>query len=481
MSAALHPDLCFLPVAELSQQLRSKKITSTALTEAYLERITAFAEKLHCFVTVTADLARADAKRADAEIAAGRWRGPLHGIPYGLKDLIDTKGIRTTWGATPFAERVPDADATVYRRLRDAGAVLLGKLSMIELAGGLGYHWADAALNGACRTPWDLDRWAGGSSSGAGSAVAAGLVGFAIGSETWGSIVCPSAFCGVSGLRPTYGAVSRAGAMALSWSFDKLGPLCRSAFDTALVLAVIAGKDPADPASVDAPSGGFAVTGHGARGMRIGWADVPAGTKWDGEHIGPLHDAVRESLKDLGAAVETVALPDLPVVPAALAILGADVRAAFEQFLAEGKQASLADRSHHEGKTLDGLPDPPGSLYVKAQRVRRLAVDAFSALFTRFDAIVGPNYAAPAPRVARNIDEQIPDFPGLDVYGAICGLPALAFPVGFVGGNPAAGEQGLPISMQALGKPFAESQLVSLVAAWQQKTRWHLERPKLFA
>ncbi|HEX9291722.1 MAG TPA: amidase, partial [Anaeromyxobacteraceae bacterium] len=214
----------FATVEELGRRLRARELSPVALAEACLERISRVAPKLWCFVNPTPQRALEEARGAEAELARGRWRGPLHGIPYGLKDLVDTKGLATTFGARPYATRVPDRDATVQARLREAGAVLLGKLSMIELAGGLGYHWADAALNGACRTPWDLSRWAGGSSSGAASAVAGGLVSFAIGSETWGSITCPAAFCGVTGLRPTYGVVSRHGAMPVSWTLDKLGP-----------------------------------------------------------------------------------------------------------------------------------------------------------------------------------------------------------------------------------------------------------------
>src|SRR5205823_661195 len=193
------------------------------------------------------------ARAADREIKAGRYRGPLHGVPYGVKDLLATKGIPTTWGAEPYRERVFDYDATVVKKLREAGAVLVAKLAMVELAGGFGYNNADASFTGPGRTPWNMNYWSGGSSSGPGAATAAGLVAFAIGSETSGSIITPSAYCGVSGLRPTYGRVSRFGAMALSWTLDKLGPMCRTADDCGLVLASIAGHDARDPASADKP------------------------------------------------------------------------------------------------------------------------------------------------------------------------------------------------------------------------------------
>ena len=244
-------ELLYAPVTELAPLLRERKLTSAALTDAYLERLEKLGTKLGAVVTITKELARKEAAQADTEIKAGKYRGPLHGIPYGVKDLLATKGIATTWGAEPFKNQVFDYDATAVRKLREAGAVLVAKLAMVELAGGFGYGNADASFTGPGRTPWNLDYWSGGSSSGPGAATAAGLVAFSIGSETSGSIITPAAFCGVSGLRPTYGRVSRHGAMALCWSLDKLGPMCRGADDCGLVLAALAGRDPLDPTSVD--------------------------------------------------------------------------------------------------------------------------------------------------------------------------------------------------------------------------------------
>jgi aspartyl-tRNA(Asn)/glutamyl-tRNA(Gln) amidotransferase subunit A len=229
-------ELLHAPVTDLAPLLRDRKVTSAALTNAYLERLEKLGDKLGAVVTITKDLARREAAAADAEIKAGKYRGPLHGVPYGVKDLLATKGIPTTWGAEPYKEQVFDYDATAVQKLREAGAVLVAKLAMVELAGGFGYGHADASFTGPGRTPWNLDFWSGGSSSGPGAATAAGLVAFSIGSETSGSIITPAAFCGVSGLRPTYGRVSRHGAMALSWTLDKLGPMCRNADDCGLVL-----------------------------------------------------------------------------------------------------------------------------------------------------------------------------------------------------------------------------------------------------
>ena len=246
-------DVLFASVRELGQWIRSGEISAVALAEGYLNRLETLGPKLGAVATVTRDLALKEALACETEIKAGRYLGPLHGIPYGVKDLLATKGIPTTWGAAPYKDQVFPEDATVIRKLREAGAVLVAKLAMVELAGGFGYDTADASLTGPCRTPWNTDYWSGGSSSGPGAAVAAGLVAFAIGSETSGSIITPAAFCGVSGLRPTYGRVSRRGAMALSWTMDKLGPMCRCADDCGLVLAAIAGPDPLDPSAAANP------------------------------------------------------------------------------------------------------------------------------------------------------------------------------------------------------------------------------------
>jgi len=256
-------DVLFASVRDLGHLLRTRKISSVELTEAYLGRLETIGPRLGAVVTVTRELALAQARKADRELATPRgYRGPLHGVPFGAKDLLATRGIPTTWGAEPYRDQVFDYDATVITRLRDAGAVLLGKLAMVELAGGMGYNNPDASFTGPGRSPWNPDHWSGGSSSGSGAATAAGLVAFAIGSETSGSIMTPSTNCGLSGLRPTYGLVSRHGAMALCWTLDKLGPMCRTADDCGLVLAAIAGRDPADPTT---GQGDFAYPVRGSR------------------------------------------------------------------------------------------------------------------------------------------------------------------------------------------------------------------------
>ncbi|HEV7376971.1 MAG TPA: amidase, partial [Pyrinomonadaceae bacterium] len=248
----LPDDILFSSITELATQIRARRISPVELTESYLERLEKIGKRLGAVASLMHDSALDEARAAEREIRRGRYRGPLHGIPYGAKDLLATRNAKTTWGAAPYKDQQFDEDATVIKKLREAGAILVAKLAMVELAGGMGYNEAHASLTGACKTPWNEDYWSGGSSSGPGAATAAGLVAFAIGSETSGSIITPSAFCGISGLRPTYGAISRHGAMALCWTLDKLGPMCRAAKDCGIVFQAIAGHDPLDPTSVDA-------------------------------------------------------------------------------------------------------------------------------------------------------------------------------------------------------------------------------------
>src|ERR671933_302377 len=249
----LNDDTFFASILELSALIRARKLSPVELTEGYLARLERYGQKLGAVAAVMREPALRDAREAEKEIRGGHYRGPLHGIPFGVKDLLTTKEAPTTWGATPYKDQKFDFDATVVQRLKNAGAILVAKLAMVELAGGMGYNEAWAAWTGAGRTPWNTGYWSGGSSSGPGAATSAALVQFSIGSETSGSILTPSAFCGVSGLRPTYGFVSRHGAMALSWTLDKLGPMCRSAADCGHVLNALAGLDPLDPTSHNRP------------------------------------------------------------------------------------------------------------------------------------------------------------------------------------------------------------------------------------
>src|SRR5213082_1697022 len=267
-------DILFLSARELGQRIKSRQLSPVELTEAYIKRGRTLGARLNAYATLTPDLAMQQARAAEAEIKVGKYRGPLHGIPYAAKDLLAVSGYPTQWGARPYANQKFEQDATVIKKLEQAGAVLLGKAAMIELAGGMGYRFASASISGAAKNPWNEGCWTCGSSSGSAAIVAGGLAAFAIGTETWGSIICPSAFTGVSGLRPTYGRVSRHGAMALSYSMDHIGPLARSADDCALVLAAIAGHDADDPGSLPAKQAAFSATLAStapAKKLRVGW------------------------------------------------------------------------------------------------------------------------------------------------------------------------------------------------------------------
>jgi len=306
----------FRPVRELSEAIRARRLSPVVLTETFLERLERLGPRYNAVVTITRERALGEARRAEGEIAAGRWRGPLHGIPYGAKDLLAAAGAPTTWGAAPLRTQTFDTDATVIQRLEAAGAVLVAKLAMVELAGGMGYRQPNASFTGPGISPWGADAWSGGSSSGSGSAVAAGLVPFAIGSETWGSILSPAAYCGVTGLRPTYGRVSRHGAMALCWTLDKLGPMALTADDCGLVLDAIAGADPADPTAA-ARSYRY---DPGDRGRRFRFALVRGTVEATEPDVRGVVEHALDTLGALGSFKE-IALPDLPYEAMARVIL----------------------------------------------------------------------------------------------------------------------------------------------------------------
>jgi aspartyl-tRNA(Asn)/glutamyl-tRNA(Gln) amidotransferase subunit A len=459
----------YLPVRELAARIKARTLSPVALTELALSRLETLGPKLNAVVTVMRESALREARAAEAEIARGRHRGPLHGIPYGVKDLLATKGVPTTWGAEPYRDQVFDHDATVVTRLREAGAILCAKLAMVELAGGMGYNHTDASFTGPGITPWNTGFWSGGSSSGPGAAVAAGLVAFAIGSETSGSILTPSAYSGVTGLRPTYGLVSRHGAMALSWTLDKLGPMGRTADDCALVLSAIAGPDDADPTTSGRT---FQWTRNAPRKLRVA---VIKGTV---EKVQPaVRDNFEAGLRALGDAITVtrdVAFPDLPWGPAVGAIVTAEGASAFLDLIESGGVAKLrcpADRTGgYSGLLL------PAVDYLQAMRLRRPMRAAMARMFESYDVIAGPTRGT----VAYPLGDFASAYPGIMsgppviAAGNLTGLPALALPTGF-------GENGLPTSMAFMGAPFAEGTLCSLGAAYQARTDWHTKRPGGFA
>jgi aspartyl-tRNA(Asn)/glutamyl-tRNA(Gln) amidotransferase subunit A len=464
----LGEDVLFQSIGELAPQIRQRRISPTELTESYLQRIRRYSGALNAFETVTADLARRQARQAEAEINAGRYRGPLHGIPWGAKDLLDTAGIRTTWGAVPCRDRTPEADATVVKRLNDAGAVMLGKLAMVEFAGGLGYRWADASITGPGRNPWEPSRWTGGSSSGAGAAVGGGLVTFAIGTETWGSILCPSAFCGVTGLRPTYGRVSRAGAMVCSYTFDKIGPLARSAADCRAVLAAIAGPDPADSSASDEPlridRGRRSIGGLHAAVIPLDFAKhgEPEVKKGFEEALGVLGR--------LGLKLETTTLPDFPAADVAGAIITAEALSAFETFYRDGRVKQLKDP--YAPYQMELASPMTAADLVKAWRMREVLQEKMSDFFGRYDVIVTPNFMSVAPPISKDLNESLNYSDPVGGVGNACGLPSIALPMG-------KGRGGLPIGFQIMGAPWDEGLLLDLGEAYQGKTVFHRDHPNL--
>jgi len=381
-------DIAFAPVSQLSRWIERGELTSVRLTGIYLDRLRTIGPELECVVTLTEQLAERQALRADREIRAGRYRGPLHGIPWGAKDLLDTAGIRTTWGATPFAQRVPDRDAAVVRRLDEAGAVLVAKLSLGALAYGDIWH------EGRTNNPWNLEQGSSGSSAGSAAATAAGLVGFSIGTETLGSIVSPCMRCGATGLRPTFGRVSRAGAMALCWSLDKIGPICRTVEDTLLVLDAIngGGEDGAaeerDPSCVDVPL--MFDAQRPVEGLRIGWN--PA---WfEGRGAQELDRAVLEHCRALGMELVEIDLPEWPY-DALLNILYCEAAAAFEDLTRSGADATLRWQAPQAWpNTFRQSWFIPGIELVQAQRLRRQTMAMMDERFARVDAIISPSFAA---------------------------------------------------------------------------------------
>ena len=436
-------ELAFLPAVHLGALIRAKKITSTALTKMYLQRLKTYSPKLLCVITLTEDLALEQAKQADTDLRRGRHHSPLHGVPYGAKDLFDTKGILTTWGAEPYQNRIPDSDATVIEKLRAAGAVLVAKLSMGALAqGGL---W----FKGMTKTPWNYDQTSSGSSAGSGSATAAGLVGFSIGTETLGSIVSPSTRCGVAGLRPTFGRVSRAGAMALCWSMDKIGPICRSVADCAEVLRILNGPDGKDLAVTNAPLHWDAR--KPLKSLKIGY--LAAEFERINEKNKPVYTTALDALRKAGAKLEPIQLPAFPLNAISF-VLDAEAAAAFDDLTRSGGVDQLS------GQTPGDWPNQfrssrliPAVEYIQAQRARTLYMQKFGEFMSQWDAFVSPTNSQSL--TATNLT----------------GHPQVVVPCGFV--------DGLPLGLLFTGRLYDEGTPMRLAYAYEQATDWHTKHPTL--
>jgi len=453
-------ELACATVRDLGRLLRARKVSSTELTKLYLARLAAYDPVLSCAVTVTSELALAQARRADEELAAGKDRGPLHGIPWGAKDLIAVPGYRTTWGSVPFREQVRPETATVYRKLEEAGAVLVAKTAVGELA------WGDVWFGGTTKNPWKTDQGSSGSSAGSASATAAGLVGFAIGTETLGSIVSPCTRCGVTGLRPTFGRVSRHGVMALSWTMDKVGPIARSAEDCALVFSAIEGKDPLDPFSADGPPAW--PPRRDLKGLRVGFVEElfeeergrnakteeekARAAEWRSFDLRTL-----DLLRQLGARLVPLKLPSkTPVGPLGV-ILTAEAATAFDALVLDGRVKTMVRQ------TADAWPNVfrqgrlvPAVDYLRAQRVRSLLMRETEESLAQVDLFVAPTYGGRSLLLTN-----------------LTGHPCVVLPNGFRLSD------GTPTSITFTGRLRGESDVLAVADLFQRATDFHVRRPKL--
>jgi aspartyl-tRNA(Asn)/glutamyl-tRNA(Gln) amidotransferase subunit A len=458
-------DVAFDDAAGLQRRLTAKSISSFELTKLYLDRLETYGPVYGAVVTILHERGLREARRADRERSRGIVRGPLHGIPYGVKDLLATPDAPTTWGATPYRNQRFDFDATLVQKLSAAGAVLIAKLAMVELAGGFGYNDADASFTGPGRTPWNWDYWSGGSSSGSGAAVAAGLVGFAIGSETCGSILNPAASCGVTGLRPTYGRVSRHGAMALCPTLDKLGPMTRSARDADTVLRAIAGTDPADRTAVDRP------LGTGRRRPRIGVVSGATAKAMPG--VAKNFRAALKVLAQFCDVESSVSLPDHPYEAAVDMIVCSEGAAAFRGLITSGRSRELQQRDDRLGGYAAYATLAVD--YIDAMRQRTRMIADLQRAFGSYDAIVSPTLTTVARPVGVPFDSVYTAYgggPDLIAAGNLAGLPALTVPSGLA-------ETGLPSGIAFLGNAFAEGTLLALGKRFQRLCTHHNARPTL--
>lgn len=436
-------ELAFYTVRELAELIRTKQITSTELTSFFLNRLKKYNSKLQNVITFTDDIAMKQAARADAEIKAGRYKGMLHGIPYGLKDLLAVKGYKTTWGSVPYKDQVINIDATVYKRLEGAGAVLIAKLTLGELA--MGDEW----FGGTTKNPWDIKRGSSGSSAGSASAVAAGCLPFAIGSETLGSIVSPSAECGTTGLRPTFGRISKYGAMTLSWSMDKLGPLTRSVEDLAIVFNAIQGSDNKDISVIPAPFS-YSSPSRSLKGMKIGYLK----TDFDRKYGNKTNDSLTlVTLKNMGAELVPIDLPALPY-GSMRRVLSAEASAAFEEITLSNRDDLM--RFQNKGSwpnTFRSYRFMPAVEYIQANRARSLLIIQLNETLKNLDLYMAPSFGNNL--VATNLS----------------GHPCVVLPNGFI--------KNLPSSITFMGQLFGEGKLLQVAQAYQQATNFHKQHPSM--
>ena len=438
-------ELAFFTIGQLAELIRTKQVTSTELTKFFIERLKKYDPVLHCVITITEERAIRQAEITDAEIAAGKYRGMLHGIPFGVKDLLATKDYKTTWGSVPFKEQMIDEDAAVIKKLEEAGAVLIAKLTMGELA------WGDVWFGGKTRNPWDTASGSSGSSAGSAASVSAGLLPFAIGTETYGSIVSPSTVCGTTGLRPTYGRVSRTGAMALSWSMDKIGPICRSAEDLAIVFDAIRGPDGVDQTLYKVPFNYQPL--ENLKGLKIGYLK----NDFDKEYDFHTNDSITlAKLKELGAELIPVELPVFPVSDMSI-ILSAEAGAAFDE-LTRSNEDDLLVRQIKRAWPNEFRASRfiPAAEYINANRVRTLLIQQMHNLMSKVDLYIAPSWEGDNLLLTN-----------------LTGHPCVVLPNGF-------SDSGTPTSITFAGRLFDEGKLISFARFYQDATDFHKQHPPMF-
>jgi len=438
-------DLAFYTVAELSVLIRQRKITSVVLTQFFLDRLKKYGDTLLCVISLTEDLALRQARKADDEIKKGIFRSPLHGIPYGVKDLLSLPGYPTTWGAEPYQEQVLDETATVINKLEEAGAVIIAKLTLGALA------MDDIWFGGQTKNPWDLNQGSSGSSAGSAAATAAGLVPFAIGTETWGSIVSPSTRCGTTGLRPTFGRVSRNGAMALCWTMDKIGPICRTAEDCALVFNAIRGQDSKDPSTLSAA---FNYKSNvNISKLKIGFTE----NLFKGKYSNHINDSITlDVFRALGATLIPIELPDSVPTSALGTILWAEASAAFDELTRSNRDSLLCLQTKNawpnffrQGRFI------PAVEYINANRLRTLLIQELNNLFSDYDVIICPSFEG----------DQL-------LMTNLTGHPCIVIPNGFIEGHPT--------SFSLLGNLFDEATILAVAKVYQEATKWDEQHPSFF-
>jgi Asp-tRNA(Asn)/Glu-tRNA(Gln) amidotransferase A subunit family amidase len=437
--------LAFFSVGELGRLIKSRKVTSEQLTRMYLERIQKYGPMLECIITVTESLAIAQARKADKEIASGKYRGPLHGIPYGAKDLFAANGYPTTWGSVPYKNQVIDSDATVISRLREAGAILVAKTTLGELA------WGDVWFGGRTRNPWDTTRGSSGSSAGSAAGTAAGLFAFSIGSETYGSIVSPSTRCGTTGLRPTYGRISRYGAMALSWTMDKIGPICRTVEDCALVFNAMYGPDGKDQTVYDMPFV-YEPKKTDLKKLRIGYLHADFDSAKFGKRF---NDSALSVMRRLGATLIPIELPKIPVGAIAI-MLSAESAAAFDDLTRSGKDDLMVRQIKNAWpNSFRSSRLIPAVEYIRASRVRQLLIQEMKEIMNSVDVYLSPSLEGSSLLLTN-----------------LTGHPCVVVPSGFTDG-------GTPVSITFTGRLFDEGTLLSVAKKYQDATDHHRRHPRL--